>query len=185
MAVELTDGPLAANGFRFIIAPRVWFNITFTGADVRYWLPPPRTNLAVSGARWFQQKGMDGLTQALEVVEACRRICDWAEAPWMIENPVTTLASYWRKPDCFFDPCDYGAWLDPPVDHYAKKTSVWTGHGFRRPKKRRVEALHTERAIHNLPRTADRGDIRSVTPRGFAQAVFAANSPFPFKSHKG
>jgi len=25
----------------------------------------------------------------------------------------------------------------------------------------------------------DRGDIRSVTPRGFAQAVFAANSTFP------
>ncbi len=89
--------------------------ITFTGKDVRYWLPPPRryaivfafppcTSLAVSGARWFQEKGMDGLTQALEVVEACRRICEWSEAPWMIENPVSTIASYWRKPDFFFDP---------------------------------------------------------------------------------
>ncbi len=169
--------------------------ITFTGADVRSWLPPPRryaivfafppcTNLAVSGARWFQMKGMAGLTEAVEVVEACRRICEWSEAPWMIENPVATLASYWRKPDWFFDPCDYGAWLDPPGDHYAKKTSVWAGNGLRRPEKRPVEALHTERTIHNLPPSPNRGDLRSVTPRGFAQAVFAANSPFP-KSLKG
>jgi hypothetical protein len=166
--------------------------ITFTCADVRYWLPPPRryaivfafphcTHLAVSGARWFQEKGMNGLTEAVEVVEACRRICEWSEAPWMIENPVSTLSSYWRRPDFFFDPCDYGGWLQPPGDHYAKKTSVWTGNGFRRPEKRRVEALHTERAIHNLPRTPDRGDICSITPPGFAQAVFAANSAYPRK----
>jgi len=164
--------------------------INLIGADVRYWLPPPRryaivfafppcTNLAVSGARWFQEKGVNGLTEALEVVEACRRICEWSEAPWMIENPVTILSSYWRRPDFFFDPCDFGAWLDPAGDHYEKKTSVWTGNGFRRPQKRRVEALYTERKIHNLPRTPDRGDIRSITPGGFARAVFAANSPFP------
>ena len=60
--------------------------ITWTGADIRAWLPPPRryaivfaappcTNLAVSGARWFREKGMGGLTDALELVEACRRVC--------------------------------------------------------------------------------------------------------------
>jgi hypothetical protein len=164
--------------------------INFVGADVRYWLPPPRryaivfafppcTNVAVSGARWFQEKGINGLTESLEVFESCRRICEWSEAPWMIENPVSTLSSYWRKPDFFFDPCDYGGWHDPPTDHYAKKTSVWAGGGFRRPHKRPVEPLHTSRRIHNLPRTPDRGDIRSITPRGLAMAVFAANSPFP------
>jgi hypothetical protein len=73
------------------------------------WLPPPRryaivfafppcTHFAVSGARWFQEKGMNGLTEALEVVEACRSICEWSEAPWMFENPVSTLSSYWRRP---------------------------------------------------------------------------------------
>jgi hypothetical protein len=45
--------------------------------------------------------------------------------------------------------------------------------------KRPVEPLHTSRRIHNLPRTTDRGDIRSTTPRGFAMAVFTANSPLP------
>ena len=84
--------------------------ITFVGADLREWLPPPRryaivfafppcTSLAVSGARWFREKGIRGLTEAVELVEACRRLCEWSGAPWMLENPVSTLASYWRSPD--------------------------------------------------------------------------------------
>jgi hypothetical protein len=32
----------------------------------------------------------------------------------MIENPVSTVSTYWRKPDYTFDPCDYG-------DAYQKK----------------------------------------------------------------
>jgi hypothetical protein len=39
---------------------------------------PPCTNLAVSGARWFKEKGVGGLTEAIEIVEACRRICEWS-----------------------------------------------------------------------------------------------------------
>ncbi len=38
-------------------------------------------HLAVSGARWFKKKGMGGLTEAIEIVEACRRICEWSVAP--------------------------------------------------------------------------------------------------------
>ena len=62
-------------------------NITYIGADLREWLPPPRkyaivfafppcTDLAVSGARWFRVKGMGGLANAIDLVEACRRICE-------------------------------------------------------------------------------------------------------------
>jgi hypothetical protein len=160
--------------------------ITFIEADIRAWLPPPRryaivfafppcTDLAVSGARWFRHKGIGGLSDALEVFEACRRICEWSQAPWLIENPVSIIASYWRRPDFFFDPCDYGGWIDPPADHYPKKTSAWTGAGFRKPRQRPVEPLDRNR-IHNMPPGPDRGDRRSVTPRRFAHAVFAANS---------
>ncbi len=162
-------------------------NITFIGADVRTWLPPPRrcaivfafppcTNLAVSGARWFREKGMGGLTEALEIVEACRRICEWSEAPWMLENPVSTLSSYWRKPDHSFDPCDFGGWLDPPDDAYTKRTCLWTGGGFVMPTKKPVEPSEGSK-MHALPPTDDRGDLRSVTPRGFAKAVLVANCP--------
>ena len=159
--------------------------ITFVGADVRFWLPPPRpykivfafppcTDLAVSGARWFSEKGMGGLMGALEIVESCRRICEWSEAPWMIENPVSTISSYWRKPDYTFDPCDYGGYLDPPGDAYTKRTCLWTGAGFHMPVPQRVFPSEGSK-MHRLPPTTDRGDLRSATPQGFARAVFEAN----------
>ncbi len=160
--------------------------ITFIGAELRDWLPPPRryaivfaappcTHLAVSGARWFQGKGMGGLAEAVELVEACRRICAWSEAPWMLENPVSTLSSYWRRPDHTFDPCDYGGWLEPPDDAYTKKTCLWTGGGFRMPERKPVAPVGGSK-IHLMTPSEDRGDLRSESPQGFARAVYFANA---------
>jgi hypothetical protein len=159
--------------------------ITWIGADVRGWLPPPRryaiafaappcTNLAVSGARWFRDKGMGGLTESIEIVEACRRICEWSGAPWMIENPVSTLGSYWRRPDFTFHPHEFGGYDGGSSDDYLKKTCLWTGGGFRLPQKRPIEAFRPL-YIRDLSPSDDRADIRSVTPPGFARAVFEAN----------
>ena len=160
-------------------------NITFVGADLREWLPPPRrytivfafpacTALAVSGARWFREKGVGGLTGALELVEACRRICEWSKASWMIENPVSTLASYWRAPDFTFHPHEFGGWPGGERDDYGKRTCLWTGGGFRFPQKRPVPEFRPL-YIHNMPPSENRGDLRSITPPGFARAVFEAN----------
>ncbi len=160
--------------------------ILWTGADIRAWLPPPRqyaivfafppcTNLAVSGARWFQGKGVGGLAEALELVEACRRICEWSEAPWMIENPVSTLGSYWRRPDHTFHPYEFGGWAGGAGDDYTKRTCIWSGGGFRFPERRPVEPTRTK-AIHHLPPSPDRSDKRSVTPKGYASAVYEANA---------
>lgn len=126
--------------------------ITYIGADLLNWLPPPRryaivfafppcTNVAVSGARWFREKGLGGLSEAVDLLEACRRICEWSEAPWMIENPVSTFSSYWREPDHTFDPCEYGGYLKPRGDAYTKKTCLWTGNGFVMPRKMPVEPV--------------------------------------------
>jgi len=155
------------------------------GADIRGWLPPradyqivfaapPCTHLAVSGARWFTEKGLRSLIEGLQLVETCRLIAEWTEAPYMIENPVSTLSTYWRKPDFTFDPCDYGGYLNPPSDHYTKKTCLWTGHGFKMPPKRPVKPAKRS-WIHLLPPSENRGDLRSATPLGFAWAVFEAN----------
>jgi hypothetical protein len=134
---------------------------------------PPCTHLAVSGARWFQAKGMDKLIEALEVVNACRKICESSGAPWMIENPVSTLATYWRKPDHTFDPYEYGGYGDAD-DAYTKKTCLWVGGGFVMPEKRPVEVTDAHR-IHYMSPGPDRADKRSETPKGFARAVFEAN----------
>jgi len=80
-------------------------NIIQVGADVREWLPPyakikimfafpPCTNVAVSGARWFKDKGLGALIAALQLFDASVRLAEWTRAPYMIENPVSTVSSY-------------------------------------------------------------------------------------------
>ena len=159
--------------------------IEFVGADVHNYLPPlgvyaaafgfpPCTHLAVSGARWFRDKGLGALHEALGIVEATRRLCEWTEAPYCIENPISTLSTYWRKPDYTFDPCDFGGYMSPPADAYTKRTCLWTGGGFNMPYSIHVEPIEGSK-MHLMPPSADRADRRSETPAGFAAAVFAAN----------
>jgi len=160
-------------------------NIIRVGADVREWLPPfgpvkilfafpPCTHVAVSGARWFQDKGLGALIDSLELFDAAVRLAEWTKAPYMIENPVSTVSTYWRKPDYTFDPCDYGGHLSPPGDAYTKKTCLWTGNGFVMPKRRRVVPVDGSRMYHLSP-SENRAALRSETPRAFARAVFGAN----------
>ena len=160
-------------------------NIVRVGADVLEWLPPyaavrmlfaspPCTHVAVSGARWFQDKGLGSLIEALQLFDATVRLAEWTRAPYMIENPVSTVSSYWRKPDFTFDPCDFGGYLNPPGDAYRKKTCLWTGNGFVMPKPKRESPIEGSR-MHRLPPSKQRAALRSVTPKGFARAVFEAN----------
>lgn len=153
--------------------------IARVGADLRDWLPPrgdiafaaffpPCTDVAVSGARWFKDKGIGALVDALELFNVSVRLAEWSGAPYLIENPVSTVSSYWRKPDHTFDPCDYG-------DPYTKKTCLWVGGGFVMPPKRRVEPVLGSK-MHLLPPSEERARLRSETPRGFAEAVFKANA---------
>lgn len=174
MAVDLRHTTHEADGIEWV------------GADVAAWLPPrceyrivfafpPCTDLAVSGARWYRTKGLGALAEALRLVDAGRQVCEWSDAPWMLENPVSTLSTYWREPDHRFDPCDYGAYLDPPGDAYTKRTCLWVGGGFVMPPARPVPPAEGSK-MHRVAPGPLRADIRSETPRGFAQAVFLANT---------
>jgi hypothetical protein len=138
---------------------------------------PACTNLAVSGARWFRDKGLSGLIDGLRLVEQCRVICEASGAAWALENPVSTLSTYWRKPDMQFDPYEFAGYsTEPDADAYTKRTCLWTGGGFRLPAKRPVDPIMGSK-MHLLPPSEDRGDLRSETPMGFARAVFHANAP--------
>lgn len=150
-------------------------NIIRVGADMQTWIPPrgqivfasffpPCTDLAVSGARWFKEKGLHCLARAISLFARCVDIVKTLECPWMIENPVSTISSYWRKPDYTFHPWEYG-------DPYSKKTCLWVGNGFVMPEKTPVIPWEGSK-MHHLPPTQDRADIRSLTPAGFARAVF-------------
>lgn len=92
---------------------------------------PPCTDMAVSGARWFEEKrAKDRMFQAkaVMVAEQCRTIGRLSGAPYMVENPVSVLSSAFGKPQHIFNPHDYTAY--EPADHYTKKTCLWTGGGL-------------------------------------------------------
>ena len=125
---------------------------------------------------------------------------------YYVENPVGALARLWRPPDARFDPCEYGGYLPrgdthpkfprhiPPRDAYQKKTCLWVGRDFTLPPTRPVaprsvrctrSRSRSSRASTSRysPQAAKLGgrsprtkEIRSATPRGWALAVFRANS---------
>lgn len=159
------------------------------GADLRTWRPPrnwvddvvfvaafpPCDHLAVSGARWFKGKGLRKLAGAVELVSLAADWCEWFGAPYLIENPVSTLSTYWRAPDHSFHPWQFCG-LEPS-DCYTKKTNLWTGGGFVMPAPNHPAEVKPDDRIHKAPPSPERANFRSATPMGFARAVFEANKP--------
>lgn len=156
------------------------------GVDILRWLPPrteyrivfafpPCTDQAVSGARWFKDKGLAGLSAAIELVERARDICEWCDCPWMIENPVSVMSSYWRKPNATFHPHDFTGY--EPSDNYTKKTCIWHSDDFVMPEALRDMTLPPpDDRIHKASPGEGRANFRSATPMGFAKAVFESNA---------
>lgn len=162
-------------------------SIHYIYGDVRSWLPPdgcriaalfahpPCTHVAVSGARDFKRKGPALLADALSTFAACEVAARYSGAPYYIENPVGVLSSHIRKPDCIVHPWQYAGYLpDIQVDNTCKATCLWTGNGFVIPDPIPAPAPHRQ-DCWLASKTDGRGDIRSVTPAGFARAVFMAN----------
>lgn len=163
--------------------------VRYTWGDCRSWTPPrrpsilfafpPCTHLAVSGARDFGRKSWPLLRDAMDLFWSCLQAAEWAGCPYMIENPVGRISGIHAKPSHTFDPCDFAGYLDDPDrEAYTKKTCLWTGGGFVMPEPRRVEPFMGSK-MHLIPPSAGRADERSVTPMGFAQAVFDANTLTP------
>lgn len=139
---------------------------------------PPCTDMAVSGARWFEAKRQtDPMFQAkaVAVAEQCRTVGRLSGAPWFVENPVSVLRRVFGRADHIFSPCDYTAF--EAGDNYTKKTCLWTGGGFVMPApQRNAELGEPDDRIHKAPPGPERANFRSATPMGFARAVFDSNA---------
>jgi len=127
---------------------------------------PPCDDLAGSGARWWKEKGIKSLFNALSIVDACCRFIlinkpEW----WCLENPVGRLSKYLGKPVMTFQPYEYG-------DPYQKRTCLWGD--FNIPKKNPVEPTEGQKIWRMAP-GPDRKRLRSITPSGFAWAFMEAN----------
>lgn len=167
--------------------------IAFTGEDINFIFGFPEcTQLAVSGAAHFKSKRKqdpDFQFKAMELVYLVRDLGDELKCPWALENPVSVISSLWRKPDYSFHPYEYGGYLPAddrhpyygkyikPRDAYPKKTCIWASSDFVMPEKRRVEVKSSYSDQHKKlgGKSRKTKNIRSATPRGFAQAVFLAN----------
>lgn len=140
---------------------------------------PPCTDVAVSGARWFEEKRKKDphfQAKAALVAEQCRMLGLAAGCPWGFENPASVFSSIFGKSQHTFHPHQYTGYCKE--DNYTKLTCVWSGGGFVMPLANKDCSLGApDDRIHKCPPSDDRGNIRSQTPIGFAIAVFETNRP--------
>lgn len=154
----------------------------------------PCTDLAVSGAVHFKAKRERDPDFQQKAVQRALDAVQFAEdigADYCIENPVSVLSTLWRKPNYTFHPYEYGGYLSEseavhplypdhiaPKDAYSKKTCLWTSEGFVMPEKKPVpcESYGNSRQHSKLGGKSEKTKtIRSLTPRGFAKAVYLVN----------
>ena len=122
---------------------------------------PECTHLAVSGARHFEAKRMDGRQQAAAsfFMRTVRRSAHIPKRAW--ENPVCIMSGLWRKPDQVIQPWMFG-------HGETKATCLWLeGLPLLKPENV-VEGR--ENRIHRMPPSPDRGMQRSRTYAGIAAA---------------
>ena len=155
---------------------------------------PVCTDMAVSGAAHFKRKAEANpsfQTEAVSYAMWCAKLFNSMHIPYFIENPVSVLATKWRKPDYNFHPYEYGGYIPDdqaehprwpeyiaPRDAYPKKTCLWTGGGFVMPETcfaSLPEAGYSKQHLKLGGKSQRTKDIRSATPRGFAIAICEAN----------
>lgn len=170
----------------------VWIDNNFNLFCIKKNIPAPNAIFAFPDCTLFAQSGAQharvygevetALVNARMVESLGRQYC----CPWMVENPVGKLSTLWRKPDHYFHPFEYGGYMTgreesfhprmPAHDAYTKKTCLWTGNGFVMPEKKPVPHIGKFWGWAYLGgKSAKTKQLRSLTPRGFAAAVYEAN----------
>lgn len=121
---------------------------------------PPCTDLAVSGARYFEEKRKDG--RQYRAIEFFMRFAE-ADCPKIaIENPVGIMSTHWRKPDQIIQPWQYG-------HGETKATCLWL-KGL--PKLEPTNIVEgREHRIWRMPPGKDRAKMRAKTFPGIAKAM--------------
>lgn len=124
---------------------------------------PPCTDLAVSGARHFEQKGIDRIRQSLLFV---RFLMKQEHIPMIaIENPISIISTWIRPPDQIIQPWMFG-------HGETKSTCLWLKN---LPKLKSTKVVkERENRIHELWKTtpnSELGRLRSITYKGIAEAM--------------
>ena len=130
---------------------------------------PPCTNLAVSGARWFDEKRRNGSQLMGEGFFLAFTALDHVPKV-AIENPVGVMSSVYRKPDQVIQPWMFG---HPET----KATCLWL-KGLpplvpTRDVRAEMESLPDRQAhrVFSMPPGPERAKLRSKTYKGVARAM--------------
>ena len=135
------------------------FDIINDGFDLMI-AHPPCTHLAVSGARYFEQKIQDGRQQA--AIDFFMSLINADIAKIAVENPVCIMSSRYRKPDQIIQPWMFG-------HGETKATCLWL-KGL--PKLIPTNVVDgREHRIHKCPPGPNRWKVRSKTFQGIADAM--------------
>lgn len=122
---------------------------------------PPCTHLAVSGARYFEQKRKDGRQQ--EGMSFFMRLATYPRiTKKCIENPVGIMSTHFRKPDQIIQPWQFG-------HGETKATCLWL-NGLPNLLPTNIVDGRLSR-IHRMPPSKNRAKLRSVTYCGIAAAM--------------
>ena len=121
---------------------------------------PPCTNLAVSGARWFNEKRADGRQQ--KSINFFLKLTLVNIPMIAIENPIGIMSTEYRKPDQIIQPWQFG-------HGETKATCLWL---INLPKLTHTNIVDgREQRIWKMPPGPERAKLRSKTYPGIAKAM--------------
>jgi hypothetical protein len=140
---------------------------------------PPCTDLAISGARHFERKKIDGSQQ--KSIDFFMKIVNAPINKIAIENPIGIMSSLYRKPDQIIQPYFFG-------DKAQKSTCLWLknlpilkpteivdkGEFFEFTSKKGIKKrmpLWYYKALHEAKTPEQRRTLRSKTFKGIAEAM--------------
>lgn len=172
----------------------VWIDSSFNTFLMQSKIPAPEIIFAFPDCTFFAQSGSqhERAPGDIETALASARLVELLGrrygCPWMVENPVGKLSTLWRKPDHYFNPHEYGGYMSatdrpfhpkmPEYDGYTKKTAIWCGNGFVMPERKpgpvNIGCFWGWKYLGGA--SARTKQLRSLTPRGFARAVFLFNN---------
>ena len=129
---------------------------------------PPRTHLAVSGARWFKDKQ----TEQAEALAFVQLLLDAPVERIALENPVSVISSRIRKPTQIIQPWQFGHEATKTTCLWLKNLPLLTPTSIVGPGKRHVtKSGRSLPAWYNLPPSPTRWKERSRTYAGIADAM--------------
>lgn len=121
---------------------------------------PPCTDLAVSGARWFEEKRNNGSQQ--NSIDFFMELVNSPIEMIAIENPIGIMSSLYRKPDQIIQPWKFG-------HGETKSTCLWLKN---LPLLKSTDIVKgREQKIWKMPPSEDRAKLRSKTFPGIAKAM--------------